>query len=321
MRGIELQSYGDPSVGIKMVGFPEPSSPGAGEILVKIDYAPLNLHDVLVLQGYFPFHPELPSAVGNEGVGTVLAVGPDVSDIAVGAVVVLPLFGLTWRERAVFSASDVVVVPTGGDLQQYSMLRGNAVTASLLLSEYTALKPGDWIIQNAGNSSVARCVVAFAREQGVKTISLVRREEALGDAIASGADAVFVDDDSALEKIRKLVGENGVKLAIDGVGGSAVTGVVAPLAVGGVAVSYGTVGGDYVAKLSMVDVIFKDITYRGFYVDRAQYHALYPAIIKKAAEMVLSGKLNVPIAGAYGLQDIGKALDHVAKGGKVLLKP
>ncbi|MEZ0606640.1 hypothetical protein ACAX43_31645 [Paraburkholderia sp. IW21] len=39
-----------------------------------------------------------------------------------------------------------------------------------------------------------------------------------------------------------------------------------------------------------------------------------------AAEMVVSGEMSVPTATEYGLEEIGAAIVHAEKGGKVLLK-
>jgi NADPH:quinone reductase-like Zn-dependent oxidoreductase len=320
MRAIELRNYGDPLSGFAVVDFPEPAAPGAGEVLVAMEYAPVNLNDLLVMQGVFPVHPTLPSPIGNEGVGRVLATGPDVTGLAVGDVVLLPLYSLTWRERLVVPASGVVAVPNVADLEQLAMLRINAVTAALLLSEYADLKSGDWIIQNAGNSAVARSVTAIAKGRGLKTINLVRRADAVGDAIAAGADASFVDNEDALPQIVTLVGEHGIKLALDGVGGTAVGRLAATLGAKGSVVSYAVLGGDLTSSASVLDVIFKDLTYRGFYLDKPEYASAIPSIIAETAALVASEKLRIPVAAAYGIDDLSTAIQHVQAGGKVLLK-
>jgi NADPH:quinone reductase-like Zn-dependent oxidoreductase len=320
MRAVELHTYGDPSSGISVIDVPEPASPGNGDVLVGMLYAPVNLNDLLVLQGVFPVHPDLPSRVGNEGVGRVLAIGAGVSDLAVGDVVVLPLYSLTWRERLVVPASRLVAVRGHADLQQLAMLRINGVTAALLLSEYVDLRPGDWILQNAGNSAVARSVTAIAKSRGLRTINLVRRPESVDDVIATGADASFVDDEDALAKINRLVGERGPRLALDGVGGSAVGRLAAALSAHGTIVSYAVLGGDLMSSASVLDIIFKDLIYRGFYLDKPEYEGSVPAIIAEVAALVASGKLRVPVAAEYGLEDVGQAIAHVQKGGKALLK-
>lgn len=320
MRAIELRTYGDPLTGFAVVDQPEPGHPGAGDVLVGMEYAPVNLNDILVLQGVFPVHPALPSPIGNEGVGRVLAIGAGVTDLAVGDPVLLPLYSLTWRERLVVPASALLALPKNADTQQLAMLRINAVTAALLLSEYVDLKPGDWVIQNAGNSAVARSVTAIAKSRGVKTINLVRRPEAVAEAIAAGADACFVDDEQAPAQISAAVGERGIKLAIDGVGGTAVGRLAAALSVKGTIVSYGVLGGDLTSSASAIDIIFKDLTYRGFYLDKPEYASAIPSIVAQAAELVASGQLRIPVAAVYTIEDLGKAIEHVQKGGKVLLK-
>jgi NADPH:quinone reductase-like Zn-dependent oxidoreductase len=320
MRSVELQNYGSPTQGITVIDLPEPSAPAEGEILVGMAYAPVNLNDILVLQGVFPVHPPLPSPVGNEGVGRVLAVGKGVVNLSVGDSVVLPLYSFTWRERMVVSASSVIAVTQSADLQQLAMLRINGVTASLLLSEYVDLTPGDWIIQNAGNSAVARTVTAIAKSRGLKTINLVRRPDAIELAMAAGADAAFVDNEDAAGRVKALVGERGVKLGLDGVGGAAVGRLAAMLDMNGTIVSYATLGGDIVSSVGVLDIIFKNLAYRGFYLDKPEYDAAIPAIISHTADLVATGDLHVPIAAIYSIENVVQAIEHVQRGGKALLE-
>jgi NADPH:quinone reductase-like Zn-dependent oxidoreductase len=92
------------------------------------------------------------------------------------------------------------------------------------------------------------------------------------------------------------------------------------LSPGGTIVSYGVLGGDVVASASAIDIIFKDLTYRGFYLDKQEYAAQIPSLIAQAAELVATGQLHVPIAGIYKLDQLSDAVAHAQKGGKVLLK-
>jgi len=320
MRSVQLQNYGSATQGITVIDLPEPSPPAEGEILVGMAYAPVNLNDILVIQGVFPVHPPLPSPVGNEGVGRVLAVGKGVVNLSVGDSVVLPLYSFTWRERMLVSASSVIAVTQSADLQQLAMLRINGVTASLLLSEYVDLTPGDWIIQNAGNSAVARTVSAIAKSRGLKTINLVRRPDAIELAMAAGADAAFVDNEDAAGRVKAMVGERGVKLGLDGVGGAAVGRLAAMLDMNGTIVSYATLGGEVVSSVGVLDVIFKNLTYRGFYLDKPEYDAAIPAIISHTADLVATGDLHIPIAAIYSIENVVQAIEHVQRGGKALLE-
>jgi alcohol dehydrogenase-like protein len=79
MRAALIKAFGEPTEVLELADVPEPSGPAAGEVLVGVEYAPINMNDLYVIQGAFPVRPSLPSIVGNEGVGRVLAVGSGVS--------------------------------------------------------------------------------------------------------------------------------------------------------------------------------------------------------------------------------------------------
>jgi NADPH:quinone reductase-like Zn-dependent oxidoreductase len=66
-------------------------------VLVGVEYAPVNMNELYVIQGVFPVRSSLPSLVGNEGVGRVLAVGSGVEHLKVGNRVLMPLSPLAHR--------------------------------------------------------------------------------------------------------------------------------------------------------------------------------------------------------------------------------
>src|SRR5580693_7558475 len=136
MRAVQLTAYGNPVEGLKFVDIPAPEAPGPKQVLIAVEFSPLNQSDLLLAQGIYGTHPDLPTVIGNEGVGRVLAVGPRVENVKVGDRVLAPLSSFTWRERMVVSANSLFALPLGADPQQLSMLAINPPTASLLLSEY-----------------------------------------------------------------------------------------------------------------------------------------------------------------------------------------
>src|SRR3984893_7332433 len=150
--------------------------------------------------------PALPTVIGNEGVGRVLAVGPGVGNVKVGDRVLAPLSSFTWRERMVISADGLFALPADADPLQLAMLAINPPTAPLLLSEYVDLKPGEWVVQNGANSGVGRWVIAFAKTRGLKTVNIVRRPELVAELEAIGGDLVVVDSSDVTERIKAAVG-------------------------------------------------------------------------------------------------------------------
>ena len=194
MKAIQINAYGDPLEGLELVDIAEPPPPGPDEVLIGVEFAPVNHNDLLLFGGKFPVHPPLPSVVGNEGVGIVLAVGADVDNVKVGDRVTPPLYSFTWRERMVIPAADLFALPVDADIQQLAMLRINPPTAALLLSEFVDLKPGDWVVQNCANSGVGRAVIAIAKGRGLRTVNFVRRQEQVAEVEAAGGDIVLVDE-------------------------------------------------------------------------------------------------------------------------------
>src|SRR5580693_6618169 len=206
MRAVQLTAYGDPLEGLKYLDIPEPAAPGPNQVLIGVEFSPLNQSDLLLARGIYGTRPALPTVIGNEGVGRVLAVGAGVKNVKAGDRVLAPLSSFTWRERMVLSANGLFALPANADPQQLAMLAINPPTAALLLSEYVQLKPGEWVVQNAANSGVGRWVIAFAKRRGLKTVNIVRRPELVPELEAIGGDLVVVDSPDVSERIKAAVG-------------------------------------------------------------------------------------------------------------------
>ena len=198
------------------------------------------------------------------------------------------------------------------------MVSVNPVTALLLLSEFKALKSGDWVVQNAANSGVGRAVIAFARERGLRTVNIVRRPELVAELTASGADVVVVDGPKVVEEIKAATGEADLTFALDCLSGPSMGSLASVLSTGGKIVSYGAMTGAP-AYLSPGDLIYKDLTLASFFLGRPQYADRLPGLIEQAGEAIAAGKLHVPVAATYPLSEIKQALAHARSGGKILL--
>lgn len=319
MRAIQLSAFGDPATNLQVVDLPEPSAPGANEVLISMEYAPVNFNDLLLIRGTFPQHPVLPAPVGNEGAGKVLAVGSGVQHLKVGDRVVPPLYMATWRERLVVSADELFPLPEEVDARQAAMLRINPPTAALLLSEHGELKPGDWIVQNAANSGVGKSVIAFAKARGLKTINLVRRPEAMAEVASAGGDVVLLDRAESLDELREHANGARVRLALDGVSGESTVRLLEGLSHDGALVSYSFSSGDTSIQMDIRPLLRKAVRLYAFYQARPQYDAQMPTLLRQSAEFVANGQLTQPIAAVYPMSRIKDAVEHATRGAKVLL--
>lgn len=320
MKAIQINAYGDPLEGLELVDIAEPPPPGLDEVLIGVEFAPVNHNDLLLFGGKFPVHPPLPSVVGNEGVGIVLGVGAGVESVKVGDRVTPPLYSFTWRERMVIPAADLFALPVDADIQQLAMLRINPPTAALLLSEFVDLKPGDWVVQNCANSGVGRAVIAIAKGRGLRTVNFVRRQEQVAEVEAAGGDIVLVDENDATEQVQEMVGDGVVRLALCGISGVATARLVSALSVGGSLVNYAQMSGDMSAPGDLRPLMRKSITMHNFYQNKPAFRVKVPEILREAVELIRSGSLQVPVAKVYPLADFKDAIAHTQKGGKVLLQ-
>src|SRR6202050_1858618 len=318
MRAVQLTAYGDPVEGLNYVDIPEPEAPGSNQVLLGVEFSPVNPSDLLLARGIYGIRPALPTVIGGEGVGRVLAVGAGLENVKVGDRVLAPLSSFTWRERMVISADGLFALPPGADPQQLAMLAINPPTAALLLSEDVKLKPGEWVVQNSANSGVGRWVIAFAKTRGLKTVNIVRRPELVTELKAIGGDVVVVDSPDVSKVIRGAIGQAELRLALDGVSGPATGVLAATLSPHGTLVCYAAMSSAPMS-ISPRNVIFKPLTVRGFWLGHPESTAKSAPAVAQAAEMVASGRVHIPVTATYALSSIKEAVAHAQRGGKILL--
>ena len=206
MKAIHLTAYGNPAQNLRMVEVSEPNAPGAGEALVRMEYAPIAYSDLLLANGVYLLKPMLPSVIGGEGAGMVEAIGPGVTSVKVGDRVTIPFGTFTWSEKVVAPARELFVVPPSVDAKTASMLNINPTTAVLLLDEFVRLKAKDWIVLNAANSQVARCLIAIAQSRDLNVVGIVRRPELIPEIETLGVDFVGVESPELSKQIQTATG-------------------------------------------------------------------------------------------------------------------
>jgi NADPH:quinone reductase-like Zn-dependent oxidoreductase len=318
MKAIHLTAYGNPVQNLRMVEVSEPNPPAAGETLVRMEYAPINDSDLLLANGIYLLHPKLPSVIGGEGAGVVETIGPGVTGVKTGDRVTIPFGTFTWSEKVIAPAQGLFLVPPSIDAKTAAMLNINPTTAVLLLNEFVTLKPEEWIVINAANSHIARCLIAIAKSRGLKIAGIVRRPELIPEIEALGADFVGVESPELLKQIQRATGGMPIRLGLDAVGGAATATLASVLSPGANLVIYAQLSRSPI-QVGQGDLIGKRITVNGFWMYYDEYLPKIPAALAEAAKVVASGKLTLPITTTYKPSQIKEATEHAQRGGKVLL--
>ncbi|TMJ59823.1 MAG: zinc-dependent alcohol dehydrogenase family protein [Alphaproteobacteria bacterium] len=325
MKKVEITAYGAPEEVAHCVEAPDVGQPGAGEIVFDILAFPINPADLSLCRGNYRLRPPLPATPGAECVGRIAAVGAGVSRVKPGDLVI-NMQRENWAQRRRIKADDAIPLPSGLDVAQAAMLRINPATALLLLEDHVALKPGDWVIQDVANSAVGRHLIVLAKQKGVRTVNVVRRNDVTAELKALGADIVLVDGPDLATRAHDAVGGAPIRLGIDAVSGTACKRIADCLADGGMVISYGAMSGEDLV-MSRPALSFRGVSLTGFNLGRGlakrspdQVRALYADLAIKLRD----GVLKAPIDATYPIEDIKEALAHAQRGGrngKVLVLP
>jgi len=318
MKAIYLTAYGNPAQNLKIVEVSEPNAPSAGEALVRMEYAPIAYSDLLLANGVYLLNPKLPSVIGGEGAGIVEAIGPGVTNVKVGDRVTIPFGTFTWSEKVLAPAQGLFVVSPSIDAKTASMLNINPTTAVLLLSEFVALKPKDWIVLNAANSQIARCLIAIAKSRALNVVGIVRKSELVPQIEKLGVDFVGVESPELKKQIQIATGGMPISLGLDAVGGPATATLASVLSPGAHLVSYAWLSGLPI-QVPQGDLIIKKLNIHGFWMYYDEYLPKIRAALTEGAKVVASGRLTLPITTTYKPSQIKEAIEHSERGGKVLL--
>lgn len=312
------ETAADARVCLQELPLPEP---GLREVRVQLHAAPINPADLLLLTGRHVVQPDLPFPIGIEGAGRISSLGAEVEGLHIGQPVALP-FGGTWTEQLIMAAQDVVPLPEGLDDVQAAMLSVNPVTAAGLLH---GLPSGSWLIQNAANSAVGRLVIRLAKQRGIKTLNLVRREGLADELSALGADAVLVGDTNLSARAAAATGGAPLVRGLDAIAGVAAGAMHSVLAEGASLICYGLLASNDI-QLTATQVIFRDITIRGYsrlrWLRSISLEAR-TALYQELSALLRQGVIASKVEACYPLRQVEQAVLHAARegrDGKIILR-
>ncbi len=291
---------------------------------MRILAAPLNPADLNFIEGTYGVKAELPAVPGIEGCGVIEMSGSP--DFEAGDHVIFLRRVSTWSTHVTVSADAAFRLPQGIPTLQAALLKVNPATAWRLLHGFAKLKAGEWIVQNAGNSAVARCVIQLAKTLGIRTLSFIRRPELVAELEHLGGDLVLSDDESGHAAAKLALGSQGAAVGFNAVGGESALRLMKHLRAGAALVTYGAMGRKPVTIPNGL-LIFKDIQIRGLWITRWIENAPKEevrSVYGDLARRVLNGTLIQTVDSEFSLDDFPDALarlDSPARSGKILFTP
>ncbi|HYF20877.1 MAG TPA: zinc-dependent alcohol dehydrogenase family protein [Ramlibacter sp.] len=325
MKAVRFSTFGRACEVAELVDIPEPAPPGPGDILFQLEAAPVNPSDLLHFAGRYGEPLPLPSFAGAGVLGRVLQLGAGVSHLKAGdRVIVVNTDRAGWRERFVWPAAALAPLPAA-DPADLALLAANPPTALLMLETFAVLQLGDWVIQNAANSSVGVSLIQIARAKGLRTVNVVRRPELVRELQVFGPDVVLVDGPDLRDRMREAIGDGRIRLGIDAIAGEATGRLASCVDEGGTVVNYGLLSGT-ACRIEPADVLFRNVSLKGFWymawLRRSRAEDI-SSLFGRLVAMQRSGDLKVPVEAVYAVRDLNRALEHAerpAKLGKVVVR-
>jgi NADPH2:quinone reductase len=323
VRAIQVTETGGPDV-LRLTELPDPE-PGEGQLLVKVAAVGVNYIDTYHRSGAYPM--SLPFIPGSEGSGTVVAVGPDVDNIAVGDQVAWALGSGSYAQLAVVAAEQVVPVPDEVNIEIAGGCLLQGMTAHYLVVSVHAVQPGETVLVHAAAGGMGLLLTQLATARGgrvIGTVSTAAKEQLAREAGAAEIIRYTEVGDIAGE-IRRLTEGKGVAAVYDGVGASTFDASLASLRPRGMLALYGAASGPVPPvdpqRLNSAGSVFLTRPKLADYVQTPE------ELQWRAGEVfggILAGSLRIIIGGQYPLADAAQAhrdLEGRRTTGKLLLLP
>ncbi len=321
MQAVRLHAPGDAdALVVERVPVPEP---GAGEALVRVEAAGLNFIDVYKRTGLYRI--PLPATLGEEGAGTVVAIGAGVSQVQVGDRVAWAMVLGAYAEYAVAPAARLVRLPAQVSAVQGAAVMLQGMTAHYLATSTYPLREGDRCLVHAAAGGTGLLLVQIARRLGAFVIGTAGSEQKAELARSAGANEVIVytRDDFAAE-VRRITGGRGVQVIYDSVGKTTFLPGLDLLAPRGMMVLFGQSSGAVAPVdpqlLNQKGSLFLTRPTLGHYV------ATRDELLRRAGELfawIGAGELTVRVGAEFPLAaaaEAHRALEGRRTTGKVLLR-
>ena len=204
---------------LKWTELPTPT-PGADEVLIRIQAASLNFPDLLIVQNKYQMKPALPFVPGSEYAGVIEAVGSDVKHLKVGQTVAC-LSGTGGFATHTLAPAKLCLPLTPSfnavDAAAFIMIYATSFHA---LVDRAELQAGETVLILGAAGGVGSSAIQIAKAVGAKVIAAASTDEKCALCRQLGADEVInYTNGDFREQIKALPQGKGPDVIYDPVGG------------------------------------------------------------------------------------------------------
>lgn len=219
MRAIVCTKLGSPE-DLELRDTPLPI-PSAGEVRIRVHAAGVNFPDVLMIAGRYQITRELPFTPGQEVAGVVDALGDGVREVSIGTRVAAVTGHGGFAEYVTVPVGSVFPLADGIDMEEAAGFTFVFGTTHHAFRQRAELRAGETVLVLGAGGGVGLAAVEIAKLLGARVIAAASTESKLELARARGADHVINYRTGDLRReLKPLVGDRGVDVVYDPVGGA-----------------------------------------------------------------------------------------------------
>jgi NADPH2:quinone reductase len=324
MRAVRCKAWGGPET-LVVEDVPSPRA-SAEEVVVDVKAAGVNFPDVLMIQGKYQIKPQLPFTPGVELAGIVKETGSGVTHAKPGDAVVANVAFGAFAEECVVPAARLVPLPRGVDFAAAAGFTVAYGTAWHALKDRGELKPGETLLVLGAAGGVGLAAVELGAAMGARVIAAASSAEKLAVCRAHGAvETIDYAIEDLRERLRALVGEKGVDVVYDPVGGALSEPALRSVGWRGRFLVIGFAGGE-IPRLPANVPLLKGSTIVGVYWGewlKREPEASRREMVELAGWLA-DGRVKPHVSARYPLARTGDALTALAQRavtGKVVIEP
>lgn len=184
-RVVRIQDFGPESV--MQVLEEDLAAPAAGQVQVRQEAIGFNYIDIYQRQGVYPL--PLPTGLGHEAAGVVVAAGPGVSDFKAGDRVAYMNAGVgAYASLRNVPADKLLALPDDISGEDAVAVLFKGMTAQYLLHKTHRVQPGDMVLVHAAAGGVGQILCRWAKHLGAFVVGTAGSAEKCRLAREAGCD-------------------------------------------------------------------------------------------------------------------------------------
>ncbi|MBB4576888.1 NAD(P)H-quinone oxidoreductase [Rhizobium lentis] len=323
MRFVDLGSFGGPEV--MTIGRRPLPVPEEGQVLVRAEAIGVNRPDIAQRQGSYPPPKDASPILGLELSGEIVAVGPGVTDHAVGDKVCGLANGGAYAEYCLLPAGQILPFPKGFGAVKAAALPETFFTVWANLFQMAGLTEGETVLIHGGTSGIGTTAIQLARAFGAEVYATAGSREKCEACERLGAKRAINYRSEDFAAVIKAETGQGVDIILDMIGAAYFERNLASLAKDGCLSIIAFLGGAVAEKVNLSPIMVKRLTVTGSTMrprTAEEKRAIRDDLLAEVWPLLEAGAVAPVIHKVFAFEDIVAAHRLMEEGshiGKVVL--